>query len=202
MWRYLTSNSNLAGSAAALLVLILFFLGLIGNGWLLLTLGAYAGGALLPLAFTREPEVLHIADGLSTHEALEQLRKHMLPRLPLAPKQELQKILQTVDNLMPRLKEMEQQGAIEAQSRAMLKQTVTRLLPDAIETFLRLPKHYQNKEVMPGKTAQQLLVEQLQMLGEHVHSLEENLLSPDVNDLLVNTRYLQEKLQTGPKLFD
>jgi len=46
-----------------------------------------------------------------------------------------------------------------------------------------------------GKNAQELLTEQLVMLQEHVHSLEENLLSADVNTMLANGRFLQEKFQ-------
>ncbi|MBI3228911.1 MAG: hypothetical protein HYZ45_01610, partial [Burkholderiales bacterium] len=112
-------------------------------------------------------------------------------------------ILNRVDALMPRLKEMEEQGSIEAPSRAMLKQTVTRLLPDAIETYLRLPAAYANmNKLSNGKTARDVLEEQLLLLNEHVITLEENLLSADVNSLLANGAFLQEKLQPGLKLFD
>ncbi len=199
--RYLYSASNILGVSAALVVTVCFLLGVFNQFWGVFSVAAYASGALLAYAFKQEPQ--HLADGLPTSEALAQLRQHFMPKLPSNARKILNEILTRVEALMPRLKEMEERGTIEAPSRAMLKQTVTRLLPDAIETYLRLPSAYANINKLPnGKTAREVLEEQLQMLNEHVLSLEENLLSSDVNSLLANGHFLQEKLQPGVKLFD
>lgn len=202
LFRYLSSTGNLVGSSAALAVLVAYFTGFIHSGWGLLAAGAYCAGAL-PFAFRDPPELLHVDDGLSTSEALQQLKRKMLPKIPAHSGKVLAEIITRVEGLMPRLKEMEAQGTIEAASRAMLKQTVTRLLPDAIENYLRLPSKYaQSSQLSNGKTAQEILHEQLILLNEHVITLEENLLSADVNSLLANGQFLQEKLQPGIKLFD
>ncbi len=199
--RYLYSASNIFGLSAALGVTVCFLLGVFSHFWIPFSLAAYASGALLAYAFKQQPQ--HIADGLPTSEALTQLRQHFMPKLPTNARKILGETLNRVDSLMPRLKEMEERGAIDAPSRAMLKQTVTRLLPDAIETYLRLPTAYANmNKLHNGKTAREVLEEQLLMLHEHVVSLEENLLSADVNSLLANGHFLQEKLQPGIKLFD
>ncbi len=191
--RYLQSRANMFGSIAAIIVVVAQLLNFLGSNWWLLALGAYVG-ASLPFLFgrqaTRLPQQMHTA------EALQLLREDLLPRLPPQPQQVLEDIINTVDALMPRLKEMEAQGLVEASSRAMLKQTVTHLLPDAANTYLRLPPEYANQVAIDGnKTAQDLLLDQLHMLQEHVNELEANLLSADVNKLLANGRFLQDKLR-------
>ena len=192
-WRYFLSTANIAGSGLALLPILAYLLNYIGSGWWLLSLGAYLGGSL---PFALRDEVKHLPEGLSTLDALARLEHDMLPRLPPKAKPILADIINRVNGLMPRLKEMEQQGLVEASSRALLKQTVTRLLPDAVEAYLRLPPAYASlTHVENGKTAQDLLAEQLTMLQQHVISLEDNLLSNDVNTLLANGRFLQEKFQ-------
>ena len=176
--RYLFSNSNIAGSIAGLLVVFLYLLDVIDNGWMLLAAGGYIAAAL-PFAFRDKPT--HMPEGLSTAESLEWLRTYA----------------------MPRLKQMEQDGLVEASSRALLKQTVTRLLPDAVENYLKLPPAYANlKAIDGGKTAQVLLLEQLDLLQKHVHSLEENIVSADVNSMLANGRFLQEKFNSGLRIAD
>jgi len=130
VFRYLLSNGNMAGSCVALVVIAAYLFGLIGNGWWLLALGAYLGG-WLPFAFKDQPD--HMPEGLSTADALAWLKDAALPKLPPQAKPVLTDIINRVQDLMPRLKEMESQGLVEASSRALLKQTVTRLLPDAVE---------------------------------------------------------------------
>ena len=198
--RYLFSNSNIAGSIAGLLVVFLYLFDVIDNGWMLLAMGAYIAAAL-PFAFKDKPT--HMPEGLSTAESLEWLRTYAMPRLPKQAMAALGDIVACVDGLMPRLKQMEQDGLVEASSRALLKQTVTRLLPDAVENYLKLPPAYANlKAIDGGKTAQVLLLEQLDLLKKHVHSLEENIVSADVNSMLANGRFLQEKFNSGLRIAD
>lgn len=193
--RYLFSNSNIFGSLAALLVVTAFLFGVIEIGWGWLALGAYIGGAL-PFFFREAPA--HMPEGLSTGDSLEWLRQSVMPKLPANAKPVLADIIACVDGLMPQLKQMEMQGLVDASSRAMLKQTITRLLPDTVEDYLRLPTAYAKlKQLGDGKTAQDLLIEQLVLLQAHVHALEENLLSPNVNSMLANGRFLQEKFRSG-----
>ena len=193
--RYLFSTANIAGTTAALSVLMLFLFGVIGSGWMLLTAGAYLAGAL-PFAFKEKPA--HMPKGLSTADSLEWLRVYVMPQLPSNAKATLGDILSCVEGLMPRLKQMEQDGLVEATSRAMLKQTVTNLLPEAVENYLRLPPRYANHKTLEnGKTAHELLLEQLELLQNHVHSLEDNIVSADVNSMLVNGRFLQDKFSQG-----
>jgi hypothetical protein len=193
--RYLLSPGNMLGSSLLLLVVAAYLFDVIDSNWWQLALGAYVGG-YLPFAFKDQPA--HMPEGLATADALDWLRHSALPKLPPAAKPVLTDIIHRIDGLMPRLKEMETQGLVEASSRALLKQTVTRLVPDAVEAYLRLPPAYARIATFTdGKTAQDLLTEQLMLLKQHVVSLEENLLSSDVNSLLANGRFLQEKFQNN-----
>jgi hypothetical protein len=193
--RYLLSNGNITGSIAAILVIVLYLFGIIDRGWGWLAIGAYIGGTL-PFSFREQPP--HMPEGLSTKEALAWLKSSAMPKLPPNAKAILADIIERVDGLMPRLKEMEAQGLVETSNRAMLKHTLSRLLPDAVQAYLRLPAAYAKVKTLDnGKTAQQLLIDQLILLQKHIHALEENFLSSDVNAMLANGRFLQEKFQPG-----
>jgi hypothetical protein len=191
VWHYLPSRANCYGTGAALLVLLAHLLDWLGPGWWYLAPGAYLAAGL---PFLRRPTAPARAE-LSTADALQQLDQTLLPRLSGDAHQVLADIIQTVHSLMPRLKEMEAQGAIESHNRAMLKQSIAHLLPELLETYLRLPADYASQVVVAdGKTAAVVLLEQLRLIQQHVHEIEVGLLSSDVNALLANGRFLQQRL--------
>ncbi len=188
--RFLLSNANFAGCLAALVTLGLYLGGLIDTGWWALTAGAYAAAALA----VGQPRAEHLPEGLSTLESLQWLKTQALPKLTGEAQAALGRILAVAEELMPRLKELEQAGAVQAQNRAMLKQTITRYLPDALESYLRLPSMYARTGRVAGeKTPHALLIEQLLTLESHVQEIREGVYSKDVDALLVNGRFLQEK---------
>jgi len=193
--RYVLSTGNIVGSAGALAVTVSYLIGFIDGGWGLLALGAYVAG-VLPFAFKETPA--HMPESISTMDALDWLRRSATPKLPPKAKDILGQIIESVDGLMPRLKEMEQQGLVEASNRAMLKHAITRLLPDVVEDYLRLPPTYAKIKVLDGgKTPQALLIEQLDMLNAHVHTIADNLMSSDINSMLANSKFLEEKFRPG-----
>jgi hypothetical protein len=192
--QYLLSNSNLAGCGAAFTVVLLFLTGLIHNYWLVLAALGYGGGYLTML----RPAPVHLPDGASTTESLAWLRRTALPKLPVEAARILTHIVEVTEELMPRLKEMESQGMVQAKNRSMLKQTINRFLPDAVESYLKLPALYaRNTRVDGNRTPNELLVEQLTLLDNHVLEIRDGILSEEVNSLLTNGRFLQEKLNKG-----
>lgn len=195
--RYLLSNSNLAGCGAAMTVILLYLTGMIQNYWLVLTALGYGGGYI---SMIRQPPQ-RLVDGVSTQEGLQWLRVMALPKLQAEAGRILADIIEVTDELMPRLKEMEGQGMVQAQNRAMLKQTITRFLPDAVESYLKLPTLYAcNTKVQGNKTPNQLLVDQLTLLDAHVLEIRDGILSEEVNSLLTNGRFLQEKFNKSFKI--
>lgn len=190
--RYMLSNGNLAGCAAAGLTTLLFLLGVIENYWLVLACVAYAAGAL---AFWR-PVPKQLPQGLQTQEYLDWLRLQALPKLSGEAAATLSRILDLVGELWPRLKELQEQGLVQVENRTMLKQLLTQLLPQAVETYLKLPSLYATTHKVNGKTPQALLVEQLMLLEGHVQAIRDGVYSKEIDSLLANGRFLKEKFDT------
>lgn len=191
LMKFVLSNGNLAGAGAAALVVLLYLAGVVHAYWFGLAVLAYGIGFFA----VPQPKVAEmLPEGTSTQESLAWLRTEVLPSMPEEARRILRQILDIADELMPRLKEMESAGAIQAQSRSTLKMTVTRYLPDVVTGYLKLPPVYAaSARVAEGKTANQLLLEQLTLLHDHVAEIRENVLSEEVDALLTNGRFLQQK---------
>lgn len=188
--RYLLSNGNLAGCSAAMAVILLFFTGMIHNYWFVLAALAYGGGYFSMI----RPAPVRLVEGANTTDSLLWLRVTALPKLPAESARILSDIIDVTEELMPRLKEMEGQGMVQAQNRTMLKQTINRFLPDALESYLKLPAVYaRNTKVDGSKTPNEVLFDQLSLLNKHVHEIRDGILSAEVNTLLTNGRFLQDK---------
>lgn len=189
--QFLMSNSNLAGCGAAALVVGLYLTGMIHHYWPVLAGLAYGSGYMSMMR--PAPKVL--LEGASTTQSLEWLRTEALPKLPTEASRVLSNIVEVVDELMPRLKEMESLGLVHAKNRTMLKQTLNRFLPDAVTSYLKLPALYaRNTKVDGHKTPTHVLVDQLNLINSHVLEIRDNMLSDEVNELLTNGKFLQEKL--------
>lgn len=195
--RFLLSNGNLAGGLAAVGVVGLYLAGVIHHYWMALAAVAYAGG----FVSMYRPSVQALPDGVSTQESLDWLRDKVLPKLPSDASTVLSSILGITTELMPRLKDMEVKGLVQTENRVMLKQTITRYLPDIVESYLKLPPVYaRSAKVADNKTPNQILVEQLTLLETHVTEIREGVLSKEVDSLLANGRFLQDKFSKGLSL--
>lgn len=190
MLRFTLSNSNLAGGSAAALVILLYLVGFIHSYWVPLAVMAYVTGFLG--LYRAAPEA--VPEGLSTQQSLDWLQEQVLPKLPAEAGQILGHILEVVTELMPRLKEMEAVGQVQAENRAKLKQTLNRYLPDVAVSYLKLPALYaRTTRVAGNKTPNQLLVEQLLLLEAHIKEIQTNILSQEVDSILANGQFLQDK---------
>ena len=188
--RFLLTNSNMTGCAVALAVVLLYLSGVIHSYWAALAFTGYAVGYLAMYRPTPE----HCPEGLSSQSTQQWLEEKVLPRVSGEAQRILKSILEVAKELMPRLKEMESQGMVQAENRARLKQLLNRYLPDALETYLKLPSLYASTaKVAGGKTAQQVLVDQLTTLEVHVKELRDGFYSQNVDALLANGAFLKEK---------
>lgn len=192
--RLILSNANLAGSASALVVVGLYLVNVIDQYWWALALLAYGTAALA----VGSPKAEHLPEGLTTAQALAWVKDKALPRLTGEAQAVLARIVSTAEELLPRLKELEAAGAVQAENRTRLKQTLVRYLPDVLETYFKLPLAYaRTAKTANGKTPQLLLTEQLKLLEEHVMEIREGVFSPDLDQLLVNGRFLEEVFAKG-----
>ena len=194
--RFVLSTGNLAGCAAAAGVTGLFLGGVVHAGWYALASIAYAAGVA---AFWRPaPQVL--AAGLDTQEYLDWLRKEAIPKLPQEGASRVQSIVDLATEIWPRLKEMQEQGLVQAQNRIQLKQTLTMFLPQLVANYLKLPASYARSHKVNGKSPLDLMTEQLDLLEKHVREIRDNVYAEDVDALLSTGRFLQEKFDSAMPL--
>jgi hypothetical protein len=189
LWLY--SNRNIAGSLLALLGPLLFILGVVDRGWLLITAGLYATGALLapaPPQLTRE-----IADTLSSEQmlrALDELISASKKQLSPDMLQHLASIRGSVRDVLPRL-----QGVTSEQAHTV-RQTILSYLPDTLASYVALPRTFRSSHrLKDGKTAEQLLTSQLRLLDEQLSQVVETVARGDADALLINDQFLRERFQ-------
>lgn len=194
--RFLLSTGNLVGCAAAALVTLLFIVGLLNSFWVVIAAAGYGLG----VATFWRPEPKTFEEGKDTAYYINWLRVVGLPKLPAAPAARLGRILAIVDEVWPRLKEMQTQGLVQYASREEIKQVLTEFLPELIQNYIRFPVAYARTHKVDGKPMDALLDEQLEMLEQHVQRIRENVYSKDVEALRANGKVLKEMLDPNMML--
>lgn len=75
-----------------------------------------------------------------------------------------------------------------------LKQTAVSYLPEVIENYVSIPRISADNDVIrDGKTATDIVVEQLKLLEKEMLSLQEDIDPNDVQRLLIHGRFLKDK---------
>lgn len=198
---YLYTLRNIAGCSLGLLGISLYLTGVIDQWWFPISVGLYAVGALLvPAQNSMDADVYQQYagyDGKRLVESVEQLLQQTQKQLPVEAVALLRSIPPTLESLLPRMA-----GSRASPASPMLPpdqvQTVvgaiTRDLPQTIAGYVRLPVAFANLHpLQQGKTAKNLLLEQLQLLKEQLDKIAEAAFKDDADALLTNGRYLQEK---------
>jgi len=192
---FLYSTNNIAGSSLALGGLVLFFTGAIHAYWWAIVAGLYGAGVLgwprSDLARTAEQTEL------STEKLAEQVRKlvdSVARGLPKEALDMLHSIEATLTELLPRLHEMQDRGVISAKDSFTVLETVRRYLPDTLGAYLRLPKFYAQMQTLgDGRTASQVLLDQLKVLDSSLKEVAKNAFTGDAEALITNGQFLQAK---------
>jgi len=190
---YLYSTRNIVASAAALLGPALLFLGVIREGWLLITAALYAAGYFA----TPAPQVLDpvLTQSLSFDALLERfdrLVKQARAQLPPGMAGRLDSIRRSIQEVLPRL----------AESRAFddnlytVRETIARYLPETLANYIALPPMFRVTRVLKdGKTARDLLMDQLTVLDDQMKEVVGNLARGDADALLANGQFLEAKFR-------
>jgi hypothetical protein len=191
---FLYSNANMAGCALALAGPALLFANLIGPGWLLITAGLYTAGWLLGRSWGRAPDLeRRIEDSLTLEQTLGQLdtlvaraQGHLTPDM----RGHLDSVRASVVEVLPRLL-----GARQFDSDLYtVRETVMRYLPETLANYVALPPVFRTTHALKdGKTARQLLSEQLALLDGKMREIVANVAGADAQALLVNGRFLEAK---------
>src|SRR5262245_24856476 len=199
--RWFYGLPNLIGIVLALIGLGLYIGGAI-SGFLvpLIVIGLYALGALL----TPKPRGI---EGLSTlggdvdakqielelDRIVEQSRRRLSDELSA----KVVGIQATILDILPKLRT----STIDRQDLFALERTVSDYLPQTLDNYLTLPRVYANTHVVSdGKTPEQLLGEQLDLIGEKMKEISDAIASDDVGKLLAQGRFLEERFGRSTEL--
>lgn len=197
--KFIFSNKNIVGLVCASIVVVLGFLGVVKHGWLAVALIAYVFGYLVG---PKEKEVVfyHIK-GESMADYVGFLHKFLRnsldnTKLPIEAKEVLQSITKNAVELLTFLQTKE---TVDDTSEEMinLKSIFDTYLPKLINQFSRLPSDYANNiKTSSGKTAKNMLLEQLNLLEQKIQEISYGIYEDDVTALKVNGRFLKEKFET------
>ena len=186
---------NILGSSLALIGLALFFAGFVKSYWLFIVLGLYDIGYLI----APRPEELDLKLEQAWDEAelrgkLAELVAQARLTLPDEAFQTTQRIGQQILDI---LAHSESIGGQPFQLQ-IVRQTVNDYLPTVLQTYAKLPKAFARiHPVRNGKTAQQLVDEQLNLIENELKTILVDLSENDAQALVVHGEFLKKKLETG-----
>jgi hypothetical protein len=188
---YIYSTANIVGCVLASLGLLAFFAGVIKSFWLFIVLGLYALGYLL----TPKPHTISLINSSESLDQdlspkLEALVKKIGKRLPPNLLSQVHSIKAKLLLILPKLAAMET-GAYDLH---VIRQTVVDYLPQMLTAYLQLPPAFAKLHKMRnGKTAQETLSEQLDLLDAQLERIAISITSQDAEALIAQGEFLKAK---------
>ena len=183
------STKRILGFLLALVGLMLFFTGNLGALWPVVVVGLYLFWMLrTPPPKTIDPRSGSDADDI--RRAIDNQIYAVSGRVPPEILAKVQSIRQIILGILPRA------GALPPGSpeRFVVERTATEYLPTALESYLNLPRAYATQErVKDGKTATQVLMDQLTLLESKMNEVAGHVHRADADRLLANGRFLEER---------
>jgi hypothetical protein len=194
--RYLYSGKNIVGSGLALFGLVLFFAGVITTFfWPFVVVALYGIGALVAPG---PPKVALSGTSFDPDSIRRSLQRQLaIANGKLSPdlQAKLQDIADTIMGILPHYAEFPS-GSPDL---FVVGRTATDYLPSALQAYLNLPRAYATLHKMPnGKTADQVLGDQLTLLGSKMNEVADAVHKKDSDALLANGRFLEEKFGASP----
>jgi len=187
--KYLYSTKNIVGSLLAVVGLVLFFTGVVGALWPVITIGLYLIGVLVTPG-TASIDLRSGFDPDDVRKALDHEVHVVSGRVPAEVFAKVQSIQQIILGILPR------SGALPPGSPELfvVERTATDYLPTALESYLNLPRAYATLHpVQDGKTAKQVLMDQLTLLESKMTEVADDVHRNDTDRLLANGRFLEER---------
>jgi len=187
--KYLYSTKNIVGSLLAIVGLVLFFTGVVGALWPLIVIGLYLIGVLVAPG-TATVDLRSGFDPDDVRHALDHEVHAVSGRVPADVLVKVQNIQQIILGILQR------SGALPPGSPELfvVERTATDYLPTSLESYLNLPRAYATLHpVQDGKTAKQVLMDQLSLLESKMTEVAEDVHRNDTDRLLANGRFLEER---------
>jgi hypothetical protein len=189
--RYLGSNKNIAGCVLGAGGLALVFTGVIGLPlWPFVVAGLYGVGALAAPPGRPKDLLGGGFDPDQVRESLAKLQKEIRGRVPDDIAAKVQRISTSVESILPKA------GRLSGGSQYLfvLERTATDYLPTTVHSYLDLPRQYADtRPIQEGKTAHQMVSEQLDLLAAQMDEVVDAANRGDVDRLLAQGRFLDER---------
>ena len=196
---FLYGTPNIVGSALGLVGLLLFFTGVIEAFWFFIVVGLYVLGYLVTPK--NQPVDLHLKGQLDAAEIKGELEGLVAKVKNRVSKEVLGHVLNIQNSILEVLPTLTRDGAYTHHA-YVVKQTALEYLPETLETYLNLPPAFARLHtVKDGKTAQQLLLGQLELLDTTLQDIVLDIHQNDTNRLLINGRFLEEKFRKSDLAF-
>ncbi len=190
------SRRNLVGSALVLFGVALIVMGII-KASLLVMVVILAALYLIGVLITPADKGLAVDMARRYTEAeirdeLEQLTRKIRRRVPREILQKVESIKASILSILPQLM------ALPTGDKGFftIRQTALEYLPTALDNYLKLPTSYATLQPLRnGKTARQLLGEQLDLLDREMKAIVNEFAENDMQSLLAHGRFLEQKFQ-------
>ncbi|PXF32754.1 hypothetical protein WH50_02905 [Pokkaliibacter plantistimulans] len=192
-WRYLYSNSNIAGCLLGIIGMALYFGGIIADYWLAIVLGLYGVGALgVPRSQTWDLRQEMSQKEEQLQDALQKMTRRVKPRLTPGLAALLQELSDNLSYVIGKTAEFNASPFLVH----FVTQTVTDYLPTAIQHYLNLPPAYRRLHIVKeGKTSSDLFGQQLQLLQDETLKVIDILHREDINAIEAHSRFLADKFR-------
>jgi len=195
--RFLVSRKSLVGFALVGIGMALNVLGLLPMGpfWLTVAVGLYVLGAVVTPK-ERGPEVRldAAADTAAIRDGLDELLHRV--RFKVAPD-----ILDRVESIRKQILAMLERSPDRNTGDPtvyLIRQTAIDYLPSALAAYLEMPRVYaERRRVAGGRTAHDVLLEQLVVMDARLHEAHEAMIAHDSDRLLENARFLADRFGTS-----
>jgi hypothetical protein len=194
---YLYSRRNIVGSLLAIGGLALHFVGLVGGiAWLPITIGLYAIGALLvPAERGLEFRLGAAQDSSQIRAGLDRLMRSLQGKVA---DDLYQKVVSIQSSILATLTAEGAPGDGADPNVYLIRQTALSYLPDAFDTYLRLPRLMaERRRVADGRTPHDVLLDQLDLMDRRLADVADDIARHDSDKLLANGRFLAEKFGTS-----
>lgn len=116
-------------------------------------------------------------------------------QVPPAVLSRVHRVTRRLRETLPRMRN----AGLDSAEQYSLIATATDYLPEALNSYLRLPRDWADTRPIEGaKTSLLVLVDQLDLLGSTVDKMYDAVLQADAQALIAHGRFLQEKFGHSP----
>ena len=197
---FLYSTPNIVGCVLGIVGLLLYFGGVIQDFWLLIVVGLYLIGVLMtPRQSSFDLSIQTEVSADEIRNQLNDLVRKIRRRTPPEILAKVESIKESIFSILPLLTETNSGD----RNVYTIRQTAFEYLPRALENYLALPPAFANVHpVRDGKTARQLLNEQLELLDREMKAVVVDMSADDAQKLLAHGRFLEQKFNQQDFLGD